>query len=124
MSLCLAAGGALKAIAASVFTLAWSHSVEKVRWEETWETVPTGLRLIEARIKGSGAGMEPAPHARLQQGWWIWEGNGQIFPRLTLGHSGQAGQWHLCIEGNCRPLHELIATAKQVGPVTISSCDK
>ncbi len=124
MSLCLAAGGTLKAIAAAVFTLAWTHSVEKVRWEETWETVPGGVRLIEARIKGSGAGMEPAPHARLRQGWWTWEGNGEVFPRLSLGHSGQAGHWHLCVEGKCRPLHDLIATANEVEPVTISKCGK
>ncbi len=122
MSLCLAAGGAVKVIATTAFTLAWIHSVEKVRWEETWEIVPAGLRLAQARIKGSGAGMEPGANATLRDGWWTWAGDGRTLPRLVLADSGQAGEWHICIEGACRPLRAVAGSGKPGGSVTLSAC--
>ena len=36
------------------FTLAWTHSIEKIRWEEDYRVTPSGLLLGEARVKGSG----------------------------------------------------------------------
>ena len=30
-------------LAAATFTLSWTHSVEKTRWEETWRIAPAGL---------------------------------------------------------------------------------
>jgi hypothetical protein len=45
------------------FTLVWTHSVERTEWRESWRVTPAGLVLTEARVKGSGAGMEPATDA-------------------------------------------------------------
>ncbi|MGO4839058.1 DUF1850 domain-containing protein, partial [Rhizobiaceae sp. 2RAB30] len=36
MSLCVVAAGKTTVLAASLFTLSWTHSVEKTRWEEDW----------------------------------------------------------------------------------------
>jgi hypothetical protein len=59
LSLCLASAGAVKALSVAAFTLAWTHSIEKVEWQEDWRITVNGLELVEARVKGSGAGMEP-----------------------------------------------------------------
>ena len=63
MSLCLAAGAITASLAIQAFTLAWAHSIEKIRWEEDWRVEENQLHLVEARIKGTGAGMEPPPDA-------------------------------------------------------------
>ena len=70
MSLCLTAGAVVTRLAVASFTLAWTHSVEKTRWEEDWRVGARGLEIVEARVKGSGAGMEPGPDARFDGTWW------------------------------------------------------
>jgi hypothetical protein len=49
----------VKTLALAAFTLVWTHSIEKVDWQEDWHVTPDGLELVQARVKGSGAGMEP-----------------------------------------------------------------
>ena len=68
-ALCVLSAGKTITLAASLFTLSWTHSVERVRWEEDWRVTPAGLEIVEARVKGSGAGMEPPPDAVLKNGW-------------------------------------------------------
>ena len=65
MSLCLASAGVVKTLTVSAFMLSWVHSVEKIEWQEDWIVTDQGLQIMQARIKGSGAGMEPAPDAKL-----------------------------------------------------------
>lgn len=72
VSLCLASAGSVKALALAAFTLVWTHSIEKIDWQEDWRVTPEGLELVQARVKGSGAGMEPPPEARLTDGWFQW----------------------------------------------------
>ena len=57
--ICLLAGSTIASLMAGAITLAWTHSVEKIVWEEDWRSTPAGLELVEARVRGSGAGMEP-----------------------------------------------------------------
>ena len=59
MSLCILSGAKLTTIAISLFTLSWTHSVEKIEWQENWQINKSNLEIVEARIKGSGAGMPP-----------------------------------------------------------------
>ena len=73
VSLCLISSGVVKTLSLAAFTLAWTHSVEKVEWQEDWRVTPAGLELVQARVKGSGAGMEPPPEARLVDGWFQWQ---------------------------------------------------
>jgi hypothetical protein len=105
VSLCLIAAGKTTAIAATAFTLAWEHSVEHTAWQESWRIEPGGLVLDEARVKGSGAGMDPGPGARLVDGWWVWTPALPPQPELHRAASGAtAGGWRLCAAGSCREI--------------------
>lgn len=92
----------MKALAASAFTLSWSHSVEKTRWEEDWRVTPAGLEIVAARVRGSGAGMEPPEGAVLEDGWWVYAPDLPAQERLALAASGATGEgWSICAEGDC-----------------------
>ncbi len=109
--------GQAVALAASTFTLGWTHSVEHTAWRETWEVTPAGLALREAAVQGSGAGMDPGDGARLKDGFWVWAPDLAPVPELALGASGATGAgWRLCgLAEGCR---ELGAAA---GPAVILS---
>jgi len=105
MSLCIVAGGKTVMLAASAFTLSWTHSVERTEWREDWRVTPAGLELVEARVKGSGAGMEPPAGARLSDGWWIYRPHLPVQRRVVLAASGATvGGWRLCAAGGCREI--------------------
>lgn len=119
MSGCLMVGAAAIALAGQGFTLSWQHSVEKIEWRESWEVLPGGLHLTEARVKGSGAGMEPGDGARLQDGWWVWTPDLPPVPDLELAASGATGGgWTLCSGGSCRTLG-----TEPGAPVRLAPCD-
>ena len=102
MSLCVVAGGKLTMLAFSAFTLGWTHSVEKTLWQEDWLVTPAGLELVQARVKGSGAGMEPPDHAILQDGWWVYTPTLPVLPRLALAASGASvSGWTICSGDEC-----------------------
>jgi hypothetical protein len=105
VSLCILAGAKAATLAASAFTLIWTHSVEKTEWREAWRVVPAGLELVEARVKGSGAGIDPPDGALLEDGWWIYAPKVAPLPRLILAASGATvSGWTLCANGNCLTL--------------------
>lgn len=108
VSLCFLTAGAVKALALTVFTLAWTHSIEKVEWQEDWRVTPDGLELVQARVKGTGAGMEPSPEARLVSGWFQWQPGRTPMQEVVLGNSGAAGEWRVCQDGACRTLSEIV----------------
>ncbi|NEW86184.1 DUF1850 domain-containing protein [Rhodopseudomonas sp. WA056] len=122
MSLCVASAGVIKTLAVAAFTLAWTHSIEKTEWQEDWRVTPQGLELIAARVKGSGAGMEPAPEARLVDGWFQWRVTRPPQRELMLGNSGMAGEWRLCAEGGCRSFSEIVGHPIGAQPTTLISC--
>jgi hypothetical protein len=116
MSLCILGAETLRLAVAS-FTLAWTHSVEQVRWEETWRVTPAGLELVEARVQGSGAGMEPPDGARLENGWWRYTPALPPQPGLALAASGTTqGGWTLCAAGACRELGATPAAPLRLQP--------
>jgi hypothetical protein len=123
LSLCLASAGVVKTLAVAAFTLAWTHSVEKLEWQEDWRITAQGLELVQARVKGSGAGMEPPPEALLVDGWFQWQPKRAAMPEVVLGNSGAAGEWRLCGEGNCRTLSEIFAHPVGVNVTTMRACD-
>ncbi len=117
-ALCVLAGAKTLTILASAFTLSWTHSAQKTEWIEDWRVTPAGLHLVEARIKGSGAGMEPPADARLVDGWWVYRPAVKPQQSVVLAASGAtASGWELCAAGQC---HELGADAAE--PVTLSVC--
>jgi hypothetical protein len=104
VSACLLVAGKPLLLASAVFTLGWTHSVEKTAWVEHWRIRPDALVLEHARVKGSGAGMEPGENARLENGWWVWPVN-RAQEGVRLAASGAtSGGWRLCAAGRCRAL--------------------
>jgi hypothetical protein len=122
LSLCLASAGIVKTLALAAFTLAWTHSIEKVEWQEDWRVSGQGLELVQARVKGSGAGMEPPPEARLVDGWFQWQPRA-LLPEVALGNSGAAGEWRLCSDGKCRTLSDIFGFPIGSNVTTMSVCN-
>ncbi len=122
LSLCLASAGIAKTLSIAAFTLAWTHSIEKVEWQEDWRVTPQGLELVQARVKGFGAGMEPPPEARLVDGWFQWQPARATMPQVVLGNSGAAGEWRFCSDGKCQPLSEIFGHPVGANVTTMSAC--
>lgn len=100
-------------LAVSTFMLAWTHTVEKTEWQEDWAVVPGGFTILEARVKGSGAGMEPPDDAVLQNGWWRYTPKLGIIPRLNLTNSGE-GDWRICAAATCAKLETDSTAAESI----------
>jgi hypothetical protein len=122
VSLCLTSAGVVKSLSIAAFTLVWTHSVEKTDWQEDWRLTPKGLELVQARVKGSGAGMEPPPEARLVGGWFQWKPARAPMPELVLGNSGVAGEWRLCSGGHCRTMSEIFGHPIGANAIKMSAC--
>lgn len=112
----------MKSLSVAAFMLSWTHSAEKTEWQEDWRVTPQGLEIVEARVKGSGAGMEPPPDARLVGGWFRWTPKLPKLQEVTLGNSGMAGEWRLCAEGQCRDLSAILGQPADVRVTTMSAC--
>jgi hypothetical protein len=121
MSLCLAAPGVAVAIATSSFTLAWTHTIERTLWQERWRVESDRLVLVEARVKGSGAGMEPPPEARLLGGFYVWEPHAER-RSIELRRDPRAGDWRLCAAGRCADLGDWLRS--DADPVTLRPTDE
>jgi len=101
------------------FTLAWNHSIEKVRWEESYQVVidkygNVVLKANLARIKGSGAGMEPPTEATLVNGWYVYKPNTWPTTPLRLTRSGFTDDYQLCVNGSCEIMENIIPTDKGI----------
>jgi hypothetical protein len=119
VSLCLAAGGATAVLPLSAFLLSWTHSVERVEWRELWRIEAGALALEEARVKGSGAGMEPGDGARLIDGWWVWR-PALAVPELLLARASGIAAWRLCAPDGTGCLG--LSGAPGDGPVRLAPC--
>lgn len=100
-------------VPATRFTLAWTHSIEKTRWEEDYAVVagPAGaprLQALDARIRGSGAGMEPPPDAVLRDGWYVYRPHTPLLRDLRLTRSPYTADYQWCQEDRCRNMGELL----------------
>jgi hypothetical protein len=124
LNLCLASAGVVKTLSIAAFTLVWTHSVEKTDWQEDWRITPNGLELVQARVKGSGAGMEPPPEARLVDGWFQWQPQRAPMPEVILGNSGAADEWHLCWGGHCQTLSEILGHPIGANVTVMKACDR
>lgn len=119
-ALCLGLAGVIWAqLPLTEFTLAWQHSVEKIRWEEDYQLHPTGLLLREARVRGSGAGMEIPDGAVLRAGSWHYQPQLPALQPLRLGRSAApaAGDYQLCSHVGCRPLANWLGPPSPQRPV-------
>ncbi|MFL5190929.1 MAG: DUF1850 domain-containing protein [Microvirga sp.] len=106
---------------AGAITLAWTHSVEKIVWEEDWRSSPAGLELVEARVRGSGAGMEPPPDAKFANGVWSWKPNMLPQAEVIMRRSGATADWRICLSGQCRPMEAYVPPAAD--PIVMKACE-
>ncbi|MCB1754598.1 MAG: DUF1850 domain-containing protein [Gammaproteobacteria bacterium] len=105
MSACLLVGGKSLMLASGLFSLSWTHSVERTQWQEFWRVEPAGLVIVEARISGSGAGMEPPDDAVFDGRSWRYVPDLPPLPELLLARSGMTvSAWTLCADGHCHDL--------------------
>ena len=122
MPLCIAAGLVTATIAVDTFTLAWTHSIARTRWEEDWRIAGRLLQVDAARIAGTGAGMEPPDDAVLRQGVWHYRPAVPPLPRLVLTHSPYAAGYELCRDGQCRPLAGLLPGMDNPATIVLEPC--
>jgi len=126
MELCLLAAGATVRLGTMALTLAWTHSIEKIRWEEDYRATPAGIVLTEDRVQGTGAGMEPPPGSRFDGHWWRYNPHVAPLPKVVLRRSGMTvGDWQVCIAGTpgpaCKPMGDYLPDPK-ADPVTLTTC--
>lgn len=118
--LCLLAGAVVANLGTGALTLTWRHSVEKILWAEDWRQVPDGLSLDAARVRGSGAGMDPPPEAVLRDGSWTWHPRLPVLPEIVLRRSGYTADYRVCRGAQCRPMSDFVGM--QADPVTLKPC--
>jgi hypothetical protein len=119
---CLAAGALAAVIPFAQFTLAWNHSIEKIRWEEDWRAAAGKLVLDEARIVGTGAGMEPPPDARLENGVWHYNPGVAPLDKVELAHSPYTAGWQVCTRAGCMPLAQLLPGLPATAVIEMRAC--
>ena len=122
MSLCVAAGGLVVTLATQSFTLAWMHSIEKIRWEEDYRIVGAQLVLTEARVRGSGAGMEPPADSTFRDGVWHYDPHLPPLNELRLTHSSYTSGYELCQSGRCVQLTDFAPRASNGDVIELRPC--
>ncbi|EKT4457244.1 DUF1850 domain-containing protein [Pseudomonas putida] len=125
ISLCVGLAGVVwVSLPLHEFTLAWQHSIEKVRWEEDYQVTPAGLVLVEARVKGSGAGMEIPDDAQLRNGTWHYRRHLPPLQPLHAGRTPEAGDYQVCTTTGCQPLsHWLGPPSERIAAVDFWACE-
>ena len=124
IALCLSAGALHVALHTQSFTLAWMHSVEKIRWEEDWSIEGKNLHLTSARIQGMGAGMEPPLGAILKNGAWHYTPNMLPLKSVILTHSPYTKEYELCIDLTCKPLSTYLPNLEETTTITLEVCER
>jgi hypothetical protein len=120
MEICLLAGAKAVSLGVAALTLAWTHSVEKTQWEEDWQLTPQGLVLVESRIQGTGAGMEPPADARFDGQWYRWQPKTPPLNEVILRRSGEAGDWRICRAGKCQLAGTFVPA--DADPIAMTKC--
>jgi len=122
--ICLIVAGIVRStLTTSEFTLAWDHSVQKTRWEEHYRIDDGALVLVEARVQGSGAGMDPPSGAHYDRGAWTWEPNTR-HAELRLTRSAFAGDYAICDDRRCASMSDLAGPAGDGTVVTVRACPR
>lgn len=121
MAICLSSAAAAVSVAAGSFTLGWVHSIEKILWEEDWRVDKAVLVLEAVRVRGHGAGMEPAPEAVLRDGVWEWHPR-TVHEVLRLTRSGFTADYQWCVPGaSCVPMSDILPA--DGGITEVRACD-
>ncbi|HEY9099511.1 MAG TPA: DUF1850 domain-containing protein [Thiobacillus sp.] len=110
-------------IPSDTVVLTWQHSVEKVGWTERYQREADHIRLTEATIKGTGAGMEPPADAVFDGTVWRYTPTLPSMKRFVLTRSTFTADYRVCWNGTCRTLTEIVGPLKQEGePIELFPC--
>jgi hypothetical protein len=130
LGVCLALAASSAApvfVPVTAFTLAWTHSIEKQRWEEDYAVRPGSsasaspvLTALQARVRGSAAGMEPPADARLISGWYVYSPAQALPTELRLTRSEFTADYTFCTTGGCQLLSALLPS--DGGVTLLSAC--
>ena len=104
------------------FTLAWTHSIEKVRWEEDYILRERKLVPVAGRVQGNGAGMEIPTGAELRNDVWHYVPALGPLPVLRLARSAYASDYEICRDGHCQRIAQLLPTSKIDDFLEIKPC--
>jgi len=122
IEVCLLLAGAVAArIPDDAFTLRWTHSIEKILWEEDYQVKGKTLLMTGYRVRGSGAGMEPGPGAVWRDGAWHATTR-RTLPELSIVRSPYALDYEWCSRGRCRPLADWLGPAAEPQFVVVRPC--
>lgn len=124
VALCLSLGAKTVSLDTQGFTLAWTHSIEKIEWQEDYILRNGRIVIVEARIAGTGAGMEPPADAILRDGQWHYRPELPPLDELRLTLSPYVADYRLCWDGQCRALGDLVASLGDPGIVTVRACPR
>jgi hypothetical protein len=111
----------VKALQIAAFTLSWTHSVEKMSWSEDWIVTGQGLQIVQARVQGSGAGVDPPQGAKLVDGAYQWTPDRSPLKEIVLANSGAAGEWRICTDA-CRTLAEIFGVDVAAPTTRVTPC--
>lgn len=124
MALCMSAGAVSVTLFVHSFTLAWMHSVEKIRWEEQWKIEGNFLQVTEASVRGSGAGMEPPPDALFKEGAWHYTPHVSPLKAVRLSHSPYTKEYELCFDSRCMPLNDFFEDLPETDTIVLEACER
>lgn len=121
----LVIGAVVQPLASGSITLSWIHSVERTAWEEDYVADGGALQLREARVKTSGAGMDPPSGAAWRDGWWKYRPALDRLPEIILANSEFGGGYLLCSSRtSCRSLDTFAAKGQSVRLVATPCADR
>jgi hypothetical protein len=119
--LCLVAG-LLMAPVGDAITLRWTHSIEKIVWEEDYRYESGAMRLVEARVRGTGAGMEPPAGAVLRDGSWHYTPALPLLPSVRLTQSPFASPYVICSGEACKNVESWLPGLSAEGVFELRPC--
>lgn len=124
ISACIAlvVGGAMTMLPVERFTLAWTHSIEKVRWEEDYVLRSHGLEPVAARIHGNGAGMEIPEGAVWRDNVWHYTPRLAPLAVLRLARSPYVSDYEICRQGHCQGIAQLVSGSAVGDALEIRPC--
>lgn len=119
-ALCITVGTVMVELPLRAFTLQWRHTVEKVVWEEDYLVAGDWLYLSAARVRGSGAGMEPPPEAVKAGDAWVYRPAQRWRRTLQLARSEFGDDYLLCTSEGCRSLADWVPAP--LAATTLAPC--
>lgn len=119
--ICLVAGLLIAQFGDDI-TLRWTHSIQKTVWEEDYRRAGDVLKLVEARVRGTGAGMEPPEGAVLKEGVWCYTPSLSPLPQVLLRHSPYVPAYVLCSAGRCQPVDAWLPGLPDDAVIVLAPC--